>query len=373
VSTPAGYRETVRVTYSDLLASTSKLFTGYGIPPDRADTAAEALCYGDLCGLGSHGLFNLPRLYLPLLDQGRVDPVAEPIPLIDTNACLVLDARRSLGLWAAADAMDRAVRRAEEHGAGMVAVRGATHFGCAGYHVRRAADRGMIGIIACNCGNQRIARPPDGALAMLGTNPLGVAAPALDGHPFVLDMSTTVVPTGRVRLAASRGTSVPPGWLRDDMGNTVTDPAAFGRGDAHLRWLGDLPSTGAYKGFGLGLAVELLAGLLPGAGTGPAGEALGGDGGPHGRDDDIGFFVLAIAAERLRPGHDFAAAAASMFTALLACPPARNGDAVSYPGWQEAERAIANRRDGVPVPVALYRELVELGLPIAPISPARSR
>jgi LDH2 family malate/lactate/ureidoglycolate dehydrogenase len=186
-------------------------------------------------------------------------------------------------------------------------------------------------------------------------------------------MSTTVVPTGRVRVAASRGADIPAGWLRDEAGNTVTDPAAFDRGDAHLCWLGGGPSTGAYKGFGLGLMVELLAGLLPGAGVGPAPEALAGDGRPHGRDDDIGFFVMAVAADLLRSNQDFTAAARSVFGTLLRCPPAGGADVVRYPGWWEAERAIVHRRDGVPIPASLYRELAGLGLPIAPIPAAGSR
>ncbi|MGW0891211.1 Ldh family oxidoreductase [Saccharopolyspora sp. NPDC002578] len=351
------------VSHADLHAFTARVFAEHGIPDRRAHLAADALCYGDLCGFDSHGLFNLARLYLPLLKSGRIDPAAQPRALTDLGACAVVDARRALGLWAAAEAADSAAERAAEHGIGMVSVRGGTHFGCAGFHAARVADRGMIGIVASNCGGQRIARPPLGALTMLGTNPLSVAAPALDDHPFVLDMSTTVVPTGKVRVAASSGERVPAGWLTDDTGAAVTDPAEFDRGTAHLRWLGGDPDTGSHKGFGLGLVVELLSALLPGAGLGPAPEALHGDGGPHGRDDDIGYFVLAIAPDLLRPEGEFAADARSLFGTLLDCPPAASGDAVRYPGWHEAELAARRRRDGVPLRPRLHRELVELGLP----------
>ncbi|QIZ38860.1 Ldh family oxidoreductase [Saccharopolyspora sp. ASAGF58] len=354
---------TVQVRYEELHAWVSQLFTERGMPPHRARTAASALCHGDLTGFDSHGVFNLSRLYLPLFDSGRVDPAAEPEIVTDTGACAVVDSRRALGLWSAAEAMDTAVERAGRHGIGLVSVRDATHFGCAGYHATRAAERGMVGIVASNCGGQRIARPPLGALTMLGTNPLAVAAPALPDHPFVLDMSTTVVPTGKVRIAASRGETIPPGWLTDDAGNPVTDPAVFDRGTAHLGWLGGSPETGAYKGYGLGLVVELLAALLPGADLGPAPAALQGDGGPHGRDDGIGFFVLAIAPDLLRPDGAFGADAHTMFTTLADCPPAAPGDLVRYPGWWEAERALERHRCGVPIPAHVHRELLELGLP----------
>ncbi|QUH04209.1 Ldh family oxidoreductase [Saccharopolyspora erythraea] len=355
--------DTVRVRYEDLHACVRELFTERGIPPRRAHTAASALCHGDLQGFDSHGVFNLSRLYLPLFASGRVDPAAEPEIITDTGACAVVDSRRALGLWSAAEAMDTAIQRAGQHGIGLVSIRDATHFGCAGYHAARAAEQGMVGIVASNCGGQRIARPPLGALTMLGTNPLAVAAPALTDHPFVLDMSTTVVPTGKVRTAASRGETIPPGWLTDEAGNPVTDPTAFDRGLAHLGWLGGSPETGAYKGYGLGLVVELLAALLPGANLGPAPAALQGDGGPHGRDDGIGFFVLAIAPDLLRPDGSFGADAHTMFDSLASCPPAAPGDLVRYPGWWEAERAFEHHHRGVPIPVHLHRELLELGLP----------
>lgn len=368
----AGRRlRTVRVSYSDLLALGTGVFARLGVPPERAATAASALCYGDLTGMTSHGLCNLSRLYLPLFSDGRVDPAAEPEVLTDLGACTLLDSHRALGLWAAAEAMDSAVRRAGRFGVGLVSVRSATHFGCAGHHAARATAHGMIGVLAGNCGRQRIARPPGGKLTMLGTNPLSVAAPAGEHHPFVLDMSTTVVPTGRIRAAERLGEPIPAGWLDDECGNPVTDPAAFDRGQALLRWLGGEPNTGAYKGFGLGLAVEVLAALLPGAGLGPSAGALDGDGRPGGRDDDIGFLALAIAPAMLRPGAAFVTEARELFDTVLRCPPVEEDVPVRYPGWVEADRAARNLRDGVPLPEGSYAELCdtarEYGLPVPPV------
>jgi LDH2 family malate/lactate/ureidoglycolate dehydrogenase len=355
-------RPSVVVDYQELHAAVTACFTARGLPYPRAALAATALCYGDLTGLDSHGVANLGRLYLPLFDSGRVDFAADPRILTDLGACALVDSGRALGLWAAAEAMDLAVARARRHGIGLVSVRNATHLGCAGFHAARAASAGMIGVVASNCGGQRIARPPGGALAMLGTNPLSVAAPALDGHPFVLDMSTTVVPTGRIRAAARHGERVPEGWLEDRDGKAVTDPAAFDSGDAYLRWLGGEPETGAYKGFGLGLVVELLAAVLPGAALGPAPAALEGDGRPHGTDDDIGFLALAIAPGLLHSESGFRDAAQSLFGTLLACPPLDVDAPVRYPGWWEAERARVRRHAGVPLPHALHAELVDLGV-----------
>jgi LDH2 family malate/lactate/ureidoglycolate dehydrogenase len=360
----------VRVAYDELTAFAAAAFASLGLPRSRAEAAAEALCYGDLTGLNSHGLVNLKRLYLPLLHSGRADPAAEPQIVSDTGAMVLLDARRALGLWVAGEAMELAIDRAGQHGIGLVCVRDATHFGCCGQHAARAARRQMIGLVASNCGRQRIARPPGGQRAMLGTNPLAFAAPAGTHPPYVLDMSTTVVPTGRIRAAARAGQRVPAGWLEDDEGRSVTDPGAYDNGTAHLLWLGGRPETGAYKGYGLALLVELLAGLVPGSGLGPAPEALAGDGRPSGRDDDIGFTALAIAPGKVRPVQEFLADADMMFGTLLDCPAADPSRPVRYPGWHEAMLASARRQDGVPLPPELFDELRELAARLEIAGPA---
>ncbi|WP_026426051.1 Ldh family oxidoreductase [Actinokineospora inagensis] len=344
---------TVRVPHDDLLRFTSAVFSAHGIPPERAKAAATALCHGDIVGMTSHGLTNLSRIYLPLLASGRARADAEPRVLSDRGAAVLLDGQGALGLWLAGEAMDLATKRAGEFGIGLVSVRGGTHFGCAGPHAMRAVAHGMIGVVAANCGHQRITRPPGGRVPMLGTNPLSVAAPAGQHPPFLLDMSTTTVPTGKVRAAARAGVDVPAGWLVDDAGEPVTDPTRFDDGTAHLTWLGD-----QHKGFGLGLMVEVLAALVPGAGLGPSQAALSVDRAP---DDDIGYFVLAVAPAALRQPGTYQREAGSLFGALLACPPVQPDGQVSYPGVPEARRAERSRREGVPLSGELYAELVELG------------
>lgn len=373
---PPATATTVRVAHADLVAFTSRVFQAHGVPADRADTAAQALCHGDLTGVVSHGLTNLTRLYLPLFTEGRVDPAGELEPLVDRGAAVLADGHRALGLWSASAAVDLAASRAAEYGVGVVSVRNSTHLGCAGYHAARAVGRGMIGLLVSNCGRQRIIRPPGGRAAMLGTNPLSLAAPAGGHPPFVLDMSTTVVPTGRVRVAARAGQPVPAGWIEDADGAAVTDPTAFDRGEAYLRWLGGDPQTGAYKGYGLGLLVEILGALVPGAGLGPEPAALNGDGRPTGRDDDIGFTAMVLAPGVLRPAGEVAADADTLFGTLLACPPLRPEHPVRYPGWHEAQRAEEHLRQGTPLSAGLYGEIVavadEWGLSApAPIGVAR--
>jgi LDH2 family malate/lactate/ureidoglycolate dehydrogenase len=136
----------------------------------------------------------------------------------------------------------------------------------------------------------------------------------------------------------------------------VTDPAAFDRGDAHLLWLGGT-GPGRYKGYGLGLAVEVLAALVSGATCGPGPQALAGDGTPGGRDDDIGYLAIALAPAALRPAGDVRHDAATLFGSLLACPPVRPAAPVRYPGWHEAQAAARHRRRGVPLAEGVLADL----------------
>ncbi len=348
------------ISYAGLRRLAAGVLRARGMPGGAAALAARALCYGDLSGHPTHGVVNLGRIYVPLLDGGRVDPAAAPVVARRRGGAVLLDGRRGLGLHVATVAMDLAVEAAREHGVGLVAVRNSSHFGCAGYYTSRAARRGMVGLATSNCGGQRLVRPPGGKLPMLGTNPLSLAAPGGALPPFVLDMSTTVVPTGRVREAARRGEPVPKGWLVDGGGAPVTDPAAFDRGDAHLLFLGGGERTGVYKGYGLALAVEVLSGVLAGAALGPAAAALNGDGARGGLDDDVGHLLLAIDPGALGPAGAFQERAGRMLATLLACPPDGDGGQVRYPGQLEHLTARTRLRDGIPLDGAVHAELRRL-------------
>ncbi|MCM6773147.1 Ldh family oxidoreductase [Nocardia sp. CDC159] len=348
------------VDHDELVGFVTKIFTGRGVPADRAVVAARALVYGDAAGLGSHGLANLTRLYLPLFDARRVAPAADLTVLSDRGPAAVIDAERTLGLWTASAVLDDAAERAARYGVGVCFVRNATHFGCAGFHTRAQALQGRIALLSSNCGGQRIARPPGGRYAMLGTNPLSIAAPAGAADPFVLDMSTTAVPTGKIRVAARRGEPIPEGWLVDAAGSPVTDPAALDRGDGFPVWLGGRPATGAYKGYGLALLVEVLSALVSGAGLGPDAAAFTGSGGPTGRDDDIGYFAMIIDPVALRGDSAVAPAAEAMFAALRECAPIDPDEPVGYPGLREAERVRASLAEGIALDSALWAEVLAL-------------
>jgi L-lactate dehydrogenase/uncharacterized oxidoreductase len=91
-------------------------------------------------------------------------------------------------------------------------------------------------------------------------------------------MSTSAVSEGRIRQQWHAGAEVPAGWLVDATGNDVHDPARL-YADPPNAYMAPLGSAQGYKGFGLAVAVELLAGVIAGAGHAAPGVARHGNGG----------------------------------------------------------------------------------------------
>ena len=96
--------------------------------------------------------------------------------------------------------------------------------------------------------------PWGGKDVKIGNNPIGLGAPRRDAPPFILDIAMSVAARGKMRKAAEKGERIPPGWALDKDGNPTTDPNEGLNGYV-------LP-IGGHKGYGIALAVDILAGVL---------------------------------------------------------------------------------------------------------------
>jgi ureidoglycolate dehydrogenase (NAD+) len=185
--------------------------------------------------------------------------------------------------------------------------------------------------------------PYGGAEPALGTNPICIAAPA-GGGIFNLDMATSQVAMNRVWNARDEGRPIPEGWGVAADGRTTTDAAAVVAG---------MP-LGGYKGYGLALMVEVLCGVLAGAGVrAGVGELYGEGSGPQ----DTGHFHLAIDPERTVGRERFAAVLDGLLAELRAIPPSPGFDEVLVPGDPEDRARAERERSGVPVEPGLWRTL----------------
>ncbi|MGF7047245.1 LDH2 family malate/lactate/ureidoglycolate dehydrogenase [Paenibacillus sp. DS2015] len=350
----------VKMNKDSLHQFVTEVFEACGVDADNSHVAAGVLCYADENGFDTHGVTNLERIYVARLLDGRVNPTAKQTVVAEAGATAVIDANHGLGLTAGVKAMDLAIHKAKEAGIGCVVVRNSSHFGSAGYYTGQALQAGMIGMAMTNLGTQTIARPLNGKVNMLGTNPIALSAPASVLPPFVLDMSTTVVATGKIRSAERRGESIPEGWLIDDNSLPVTDPAAFDQGTGHLQMLGGSLATGGAKGYGLALMVDILCGVLSGADVGPDPRLLEQNLKDAGQEDqNIGHFFLAIDVAAFRPQEEFTSHMDQMLQTLLDCPPVTPEKKVIYPGYMEA--TMRHETDEVTIDQVVYEQLVRLG------------
>jgi len=344
----------VKVGRAALRQFIENVFAACGVSEPYSRTAADVLCYADEAGFDTHGVANLERVYVTRLQGGRINPSAEFTVVSETPGVAVMDAGQGLGLVAGVHAMNTAIAKARRVGVGCVAVRNSSHFGGAGYYAKQALEAGMIGIAMSNLGSQTVARPLNGTVNMLGSNPISMSAPANNLPPFVLEMGTTVVATGKVLAAKRKGETIPEGWLVDDNGNPVTDPEAYFNGTGHIQMLGGSLETGGAKGYGLAVMVDILCGALSGARMGPDLSLLDPDNADAGKaDDDVGHFFLALDVGAFRPLDEFQSSMDGMLQALLSCPTSSQEKKVVYAGYPEA--LLQKSSDSV----TLYQPLFE--------------
>src|ERR1700735_1363632 len=97
----------------------------------EATEAADHLVRANLAGHDSHGVGMLPT-YVRLLKDKLLVPNQSPQTVLDAGALLVIDARRGYGQRMTADAVRRAIGRARELGACVLALRNASTLGRVG-------------------------------------------------------------------------------------------------------------------------------------------------------------------------------------------------------------------------------------------------
>jgi len=280
------------VNEDDLDRYTAAILRGAGMTAQGAAVAARVLVTSDARGIESHGVARLPQ-YVALIDAGVLDPAAAPTVERESASTALVDGHNGMGQVAAMEAMRLAIAKAHAHDVGVVAVRNSNHFGIAGYDAMLALEHDLIGLALTN--SSPLVAPTGGKRAMVGTNPIAAAVPTGDDRPFVLDMATSTVPVGRLEVHARTGQPLRPGWAIDRAGHETLD-AATGRAGALLP-LGGTGETGGYKGYGLGVLVDLLTGVLAGGLYGPLIGGLWDATAPS----DLGHFFLALNPTAFNP------------------------------------------------------------------------
>lgn len=356
--------DNVRVDADRLREYTAAILRAVGMDEEGAAVTARVLVSSDMRGVESHGVARLPQ-YVKLIEAGVVDPAATPVVERDRPTTALLDARNGMGQVASDAAMRLAIRKAQEHDIGVVTVRRSNHYGIAGYYAMLALEHNLIGISMTN--SSPLVAPTGGRRAQVGTNPIAAAIPTGDGRPFVLDMATSTVPVGRLEVYGRKGLPLRPGWAIDREGVETLD-AATGRAGALLP-LGGMAETGGYKGYGLGVLVDLLTGGLAGALYGTLIGGLWDTSAPS----DLGHFFLALDPAAFGPLEAFQARARDLLDRLRGGEKARGAAEILTAGEKEERAEEDARRHGVVLYHVVVAALEDVGrryslgaLPLAP-------
>jgi LDH2 family malate/lactate/ureidoglycolate dehydrogenase len=259
--------------------------------------------------------------------------------------------------------MEKAIQKAQDYGAGFVTVRNSNHYGIAGYYAMMALEHDCIGISMTNAAVLVV--PTFGRDAMLGTNPIAIAAPAGNERPFVLDMATSTVPRGKLEVYSRLEKPLPLGWATDETGTPTHDTDRVLENFKQWAGGGLLPLGGAgellrgYKGYGLAMWVDISCAILSGAAYADTVYPKTADGKPL--PSRIGHFFGAWRVDAFRPADEFKAAMDDLQRRIKETPKAEGETRIYIHGEKEYEEAERRSREGIPLNPKVAADLRAIG------------
>lgn len=299
-----------------------------GVSSEDAGIIADSIVYAHTRGKHTHGTSRMP-IYIRKINENLMNVNTPMSPVKESGVVSVLDADNGFGQVAAIKAMDLSLEKAKKFGMGLVGVKDSNNFGTAGFIGEHAIKAGMIGIVLANSGPAMA--PTGGHQAILGTNPVCIAFPGAKGQsPIIFDMACSTAARGKIRLAAKNGDKIPFGWAVDAEGNETDDPLEALKGTM-------LP-IGGYKGFGIALCVDILAGLM-------TGSAFGGEVKNLNHPTEIsryGHLIMAINPEFFLSMEEYEEKIITLTANIKASGPE---DAIYLPGEQSWENGMKNKLD----------------------------
>ena len=313
----------------------ARILVAAGAGPEEAQKVAARLVESDLVGHASHGVLRVKQ-YVEQIAKGQIRCRTEPAIVNEGPGFAVLEGNLGFGQVNAEIATRLACGKAREQGIGITALRNSAHVGRLGDWVELACELGCVSFHFVNTLAAPTVAPWGGRERRLSTNPLAWGMPVAGSEPIVVDLTTSVVAEGKVRLAKAAGKSIPPGWVVDKNGQSTTNPADLYDGGALLP-LGGLDA--GHKGYALSLMVDLMAGALSGGGASGQGRKV----------NCNNFTVIAIDAAKLHDDSTAALQAAEFVEWIKSATPTDAARPVLVPGDVERNARTARLAQGVPV------------------------
>jgi uncharacterized oxidoreductase len=336
----------------------SEIFQRGGSEPSEAELVARHLVAANLLGHDSHGVGLVPT-YVRHLAAGLLVPNTRVRLVKDDGAILMFDGQRGYGRRVAGEAMDAAIARCHQTGVVAMTLRNSHHVGRVGVYGELASAAGLVSLHFVNVADHAgLVAPFRGSDARFSTNPVCIGMPGtLTQPPLLLDMATSEIAMGKVRVARDAGRPVADGMLIDPQGKPTTDPGVMYKDPR-----GALLPFGRHKGYALAVLTELLAGGLSGGPTiQPDNPRLGGV------VNNMASFLVDPA--RLA-GVDWLGREIEGFVNYVKASPAADQKApVLVPGDPERLASERRSREGIPIEPTTWTEILDaaemLGFPRA--------
>jgi LDH2 family malate/lactate/ureidoglycolate dehydrogenase len=331
------------VAYEELFEIGMKALEIVGVPVEDAKITVDVLLCADLRGVGTHGIQRL-MMYIPRLRKGLINANPKIIVKSLSPAIKIVCGDDGLGPVVATRGMSEAINLTRESGIAFVGCKDSNHFGAAAPYVLMACHEKMIGIASTNAFPTMA--PWGGLEKLVGNNPLAIGVPYEGGTPFVLDMAMSVSSRGRMRQMAEKKDKMPEGWAVDSEGKLTTDPLDGLKGFV-------LP-VGGYKGYGLAVAMDILSGVMTGAGFSNGIKSLIQQ---SEESQHIGHFFIAIDPARFMPWKTFSNRMKQLCELLRNCQRIDAENPVLIPGEPEARIEEERRVNGIPFEQKIFETL----------------
>ena len=314
----------------DLAAS---ILVAAGAAGSEAKAVAHYLVKSDLVGHASHGVLRVKQ-YVEQIRKGEIICRIEPRAVNEGPGFAVLEGGLGFGQIGAEHATRLACAKAKTQGIALVALRNSAHVGRLGDWCELAAELGCVSFHFVNTLAMPRVAPWGGREGRLSTNPLAWGMPVAGNDPIVVDLTTSVVAEGKVRLNRDAGTAIPAGWIVDRNGQPTRDPNALYDGGSLLP-LGGLDA--GHKGYALSLMVDLMAGAISGGGASGAERKI----------NCNNFTVIAIDPTLLAADDWIGVEAARFAEWIKSATPSVVGKPVLLPGEVERNARARHLRDGL--------------------------
>ena len=330
-----------QLTLDDVEALAAETLMAAGAPEQAACSVARSTRLAERDGIRSHGLLYVP-IYAEHVACGKVSAAADPKVSRTRPGAIRADADFGFAHAAIDAGWDVFIRAARENGIAALGIYNSYNCGVLGHHAERMAEDGLVGL--CFTHAPASIAPVGGKTPVVGTNPFAVAVPDSGAKALlVIDQSASAIAKSEILLRSREGRPIDPGWALDAQGNETTDA------DAALA--GSMLPSGGYKGFGVGLMVEIFAAALAGANLSTEASPFSGlKGGPPG----TGQFFIAIDPQAFG-GAGFSDAITRLARSIT------DQDGARLPGRRRAEARKRTEKEGVSVDDALMDRIKAAG------------